>query len=175
MELPTDASSPGPLPPPPSPPPPPPSRPAAAERHRPRLPAPGELTTTWRVVTALVWAGVFVAFIAVWKTSVELGMTTWWLGPLGDPRPAPIRMLPYVPPTLMVMITLSSSRFVPYAGLAASAVLAAIGAADLSTTQGSAVPRIAVVELAIALAGLLVSIAGFSGRYRPAPDTDPDR
>lgn len=125
------------------------------------------------MATALVWAGVFVAMIAVWKTSTELGMTTWWLGPLGDPMPAPVRMLPFVPPTLMAVIALSGNRFVPYAGLAASAVLAAIGAADLATTHGSAVPRIALVELAIALAGLLVSIAGFSGRYRATPAPAP--
>ena len=116
------------------------------------------------MVTALVWAGVFVALIAVWKTSTELGMTTWWLGPLGDPMPAVVRMLPYVPPTLMAVIALNNVRFVPYAGLAASAILFAIAAADLGR-----VPRIALVELAIALAGLLVSVAGFSGRYRAAP------
>lgn len=132
------------------------------------MPVAGELTTAWRIVTALVWAGVFVAFIAVWKTSVELGMSTWWLGPLGDPMPAAVRMLPYVPPTLMVVVTLSSNRFVPYAGLIASAVLTVVGIVDLTNTTGSAVPRIGLVELAIALAGWLVSIAGFAGRYRAA-------
>ena len=50
-------------------------------------PAAGQLTNGWRFVTGLAWALVIVAYAAVWKTSAELGLNTWWLGPFGDPQP----------------------------------------------------------------------------------------
>ena len=102
-----------------------------------------------------------VAYAAVWKTSYELGLTTWWLGPFGDPQPAFVTMLPFVPPLAMVLLALNNSRWLPWAGLAAAVVLAVIAVFDLSR-----VPRLAIVELAIAAAGALLAVAGFAGRYR---------
>jgi hypothetical protein len=120
----------------------------------------GQLTPGWRVTTGLVWAMVFVAMIAVWKTSRELGLSTWWLGPLGEPAPWFVTLLPFVPPAAMVVLTMNNAVWMPWGGLAAAGALGAIGAADLGR-----VPRLGVVELAIAGAGALVAVAGFAGRY----------
>ena len=146
-------------PPPPLPPPPAPSGPAFGVAGSP--PQAGQLTNGWRFVTGLGWAFVIVAYTAVWKTSRELGLNTWWLGPLGDPQPAFVTMLPFIAPLVMVLFTVNNSRLIPWLGLAAAAVLGAIAGFDLVK-----VPRLGLVELAIASAGALLAVASLAGRYR---------
>jgi hypothetical protein len=121
------------------------------------------LTGGWRIVTAVTWGLVFIAFAAVWKVSRELGLSTWWLGPIGEPQPVFVLLLPFVAPVAMVVATLNHTRWLPIAGLVASAVTAAVGLGDLDR-----VLRLAIVELAIAGAAAAVSIASFAGLYRSA-------
>jgi hypothetical protein len=137
-----------------------------------RTPRAGELTPGWQVATVIGWGAVVVALAAVWGTSRQLGLSTWWLGPVADPRPLVVSLLPFVPPLAVIALAATRQRHVPWAGLAAAGVLAAIGAADLGRT-----PRLAVLQLVIAACGALVAIAGFAGTYRAAPVTpdDPDR
>jgi hypothetical protein len=149
------------------PPPPPPAttvdqpRPGGA----PSAPAPGQLTRGWRIATGVTWGLVFVAFTAVWKSSRELGLSTWWLGPVGEPQPVVVMLLPFVAPVAMLLATLNNVRWLPWAGLVASAGTAAIGVADLDR-----VLRLGLVEVAIGGAAAAVSIASFGGRYRkPEP------
>jgi hypothetical protein len=151
------------VPPPPPLPPPPPAAPARPSRRY--VPTSGQLTNGWRFVSGVVWAFVIVAYVAVWKTSRELGLSTWWLGPFGDPRPAFITMLPFVAPVVMLLLVVNNSRLVPWFGLVAAAGMVLIGLFDLAT-----VPGLAVVELAIAAAAASISAAGFAGPYRPATD-----
>ena len=157
---------------------PPPSPPPAAGEARGRGragPRPGPLTFGWRVVTAVTWGLVFVAFAGVWKVSRELGLATWWLGPVGEPKPVFVLLIPFVAPAAMVIATLNNARRLPVAGLVASAATAAIAVPDLDR-----VFRLGLVELAIAGAGAAVSIASFAGLYRsvradaPVP-AHPDR
>ncbi len=42
------------------------------------------------------WVGVFVAYMAVWKASEEIGIATWWLGPRSDPQPLVVRLVPFI-------------------------------------------------------------------------------
>jgi hypothetical protein len=121
------------------------------------------LTGGWRIVTAVTWGLVFIAFAAVWKVSRELGLSTWWLGPIGEPQPVFVLLLPFVAPVAMVVATLNQTRWLPIAGLVASAVTAAVGLGDLDR-----VLRLAIVELAMAGAAAAVSIASFAGLYRSA-------
>ena len=125
-------------------------------------PQAGQLTNGWRFVTGLGWAFVIVAYTAVWKTSSELGLNTWWLGPLGDPQPAFVTMLPFVAPLVMVLLTVNNSRLASVARPRLPPPCSpAIAGFDLVK-----VPRLALVELAIAAAGALLAVAGFAGRYR---------
>jgi hypothetical protein len=114
---------------------------------------------------------VFVAFTAVWKSSRELGLSTWWLGPVGEPQPVVVMLLPFVAPVAMLLATLNNARWLPWAGLVASAGTAAIGIADLDR-----VLRLGLVEVAIAGAAAAVSVASFGGRYRKPeePEVAPD-
>jgi hypothetical protein len=111
---------------------------------------------------------VLVAWSGVWKASRELGVATWWLGPDGDPQPLPILLAPFVPPLVMILLALNNVRRLPWYGLAGAAVLAVFGIVDLGYVR-----RLGVVELAIAGAAAVVSVAGFGHTYRRAPGVAP--
>jgi hypothetical protein len=119
---------------------------------------PGELTTGWRIVFAIGWIGVILGTAAVWKSSRTLGLPLWWLGPEADPRPLPVQMLPFVLPVLMIIAAVRSTRHLPWFGLATAAAAIGIAIPDLDRYPG-----LATVEIALALAGALVSGASFAG------------
>ena len=112
------------------------------------------------------WVGVFVAYMAVWKASEELGIATWWLGPRSNPQPLLIRLVPFAVAAVFGILASYNVRRLPPIGLVGAALLAAIAAPDLSRSTG-----LALVEFTIAGAVLLVSAVSFTGMYRrPRPD-----
>ena len=123
----------------------------------------GQLTPGWRATTAVAWILVFVAWSGVWKASRELGIATWWLGPVGEPQPVPVMLLPFVAPSVLVALALNNARRLPWYGLAASLISAVIGIVDVSYIR-----RLGYVELLLAAAGAAASVASLSGMYRPA-------
>ena len=125
----------------------------------------GQLTNGWRIVTACAWIGVIVSFAAVWNTSVQLGLSTWWLGPRGDPQPQVVRLSPFIVPVLMLMATLNNVRWLGRIGIGAAAVTAVFGLGDLGR-----VDRLAALELLIAVLAAVVSIVSLAGTYRPAAE-----
>ena len=133
-----------------------------------RPPQPGQLTPGWRLTVLVAWVLALLAWCAAWKTSRELGLSTWWLGPSAEPRPFPVLLLPFVPIVAMIAATLNNVRRLAWYGLLASAVGAAIAVGDLGR-----VVRLGLVELAIAAATAAVSVASLSGTYRSA--TPPDQ
>jgi hypothetical protein len=128
----------------------------------------GQLTPLWVVLTAVFWAMVFLAMTGVWKASQELGLATWWLGPFSDPNPIFVRTLPFYAPTAMVIVTLCNLRWLPFAGLFASAITLVIGALDLSEVR-----RLGLVELAIGGAAAVFSLASITAMYRSPADGRP--
>jgi hypothetical protein len=122
------------------------------------------LSPGWRIVTFCVWLGVILAFAAVWNTSVQLGLSTWWLGPRAEPQPRPIRLSPFIGPALMLLGTINQARWLGWFGLAVSGVLAGYGIADLSR-----VASIAAVELIVAGLAAIASLASLTGTYRRDP------
>ena len=140
------------------PPPPPPTRPQP--RALPVVPAePGQLAVGWRITVAIVWGLVFVGYIAVWKTSRELGLNTWWLGPMGDPAGWYVSMLPFLAPVTMILLAVNNAKGLPWFGLAAAVWCGLVGVLDLAK-----VVRLGLVELAIAGAAALAAIGSISGR-----------
>jgi hypothetical protein len=116
------------------------------------------LTTTW--------VGVFVAYMAVWKASDELGIATWWLGPRSSPQPIVVRLVPFIVAAVFGILASYNVRRLPMIGVLGAVALAAIAAPDLSRSTG-----LATIEFAIAGAVLLASAASFTGMYR-APTSD---
>lgn len=127
-----------------------------------RTPRPGELTTGWRLVTAVTWIAVAVAIGSVWKTSAQLGLSTWWLGPRGDPQPRVVQLAPFVPALAMVLAAINNARRIPLLGLAASAIVAAVGIVDLGR-----VARLGMIEIGIGIAAAAVSLGSTTGVLRP--------
>ena len=129
----------------------------------------GELTPAWRIAVILTWVGAFLAYLAVWKASEEIGIATWWLGPRSHPQPIPIRLIPFAVVAVFGMLAGSNLRRLPWISLAGSGVLALIAVPDLSRSGG-----LAAIEFAIAGAVALVSLGSFTGMYRAAA-SDADR
>jgi hypothetical protein len=125
---------------------------------------PHQLSTPWRIVFGVGWSGIVLCLAAVWNSSRTMGLSTWWLGPSADPAPLVVQVLPFVLPLGMVVGAVRNQRFLPWLGLLSAAVLAGIGIADLEPFQ-----RYGVVELVIAGAGALLSVASVAGLVAPAP------
>jgi hypothetical protein len=121
------------------------------------------LTLGWRAATAGIWIGVIVGFAGVWNASVQLGLSTWWLGPRASPQPRIVQFSPFVAPVLMLLATINQLRWLGWAGLAAAAAAAAVAIGDIDR-----VPGLALVEFAIAGAAAAASIASLTGTYRTA-------
>ncbi|HUS42221.1 MAG TPA: hypothetical protein VMY16_06115 [Ilumatobacteraceae bacterium] len=113
------------------------------------------------------WVGVFVAYLAVWKASEELGIATWWLGPRSNPQPLIIRLVPFLVAAVFGILASYNVPRLPIIGLVGAAVLTAIAVPDLSRSTG-----LAMIEFAIAGAVALVSAASFTGVYRQAGSDD---
>ena len=134
-----------------------------------RRPRPGELTFAWRVALVVTWVGVFLAYMAVWKVSEEIGIGTWWLGPRSTPQPVVIRLVPFAVAATFAILAGYNIRRMPWVSLFGAAVLAGFAAGDLSRSTG-----LALVEFAIAGAVAIVSLAASTGTYRAAAPTPHD-
>ena len=125
---------------------------------------PGQLTVGWQVFLAGAWSAAFFAFAAVWKTSEEIGIGTWWLGPRAQPQPTFVRILPFAVTLLLGLLAVYNLRRVAMVSIAASFLLAGMAVFDMSRSGG-----LAAIEFAIAGSMLLVSIGAFVASARPAP------
>jgi hypothetical protein len=135
----------------------------------PTLPPGGRLTATWRAITIAAWIGVFTAYLAVWKASVELGLSTWWLGARSDPQPLVIQLVPFYVAAFFGILASYNVRRLPWFGLVGAGALLAIAVPDVGRSVG-----LAVVEVTIAGAVAMVALASFTGVY-PAPAEQLDR
>ena len=97
----------------------------------PRPPRPGDLSLGWRAITAGTWIGVVVGLAAVWNASVQLGLSTWWLGARGEPQPTIVQFTPFIAPVLMLLATINQVRWLPWCGLAASVAVAGFAAGNV--------------------------------------------
>jgi hypothetical protein len=126
-----------------------------------RPPRSGELTNRWRIITGVTWALVVAAIGAVWRVSDQLGLSTWWLGPRGEPQPRIVQLLPFVPGVLMMLIAINRVRYVAVWGLLAASLIVATGVADLGR-----VVRLGLLEVMIGAAAAAVSLVSLTGTYR---------
>lgn len=134
-------------------------------------PRAGELTREWSTVFWMGWLLIAASFVAIWVSSVKLGLATWWLGPTTEPRFILINLLPFFAPLGLAVAAVMRLPRLPWWGIGGAVGLAAIAAFDISD-----VPGYAAIEFGLAAAGLLVSVAAFAGMYRPvdaSASTDP--
>lgn len=124
---------------------------------------PGELMPGWRVAALATWGGVLLGFMAVWRSSWTVGLSTWWLGPQAAPNNWLIIALPFVPPTVMLVLHSVSARYTWVCGLVAAAITAAIAWGDVGRVNGYAL-----AEFVLAGAAALFSLASYGGMARRA-------
>ncbi|MCU1360429.1 MAG: hypothetical protein JWN99_1718 [Ilumatobacteraceae bacterium] len=113
------------------------------------------------------WVCVLLGFAAVSRTSRNLGLSTWWLGPSSARRSIIVQLVPFVPGAALVVLAARNQRFLPYFGAIGSVLLGAIAAGDLDRFH-----RLALTEFIIAGAALLISVSSVAGQYRRAHDND---
>jgi hypothetical protein len=94
-----------------------------------------------------------------------MGLSVWWLGPETNPVPFFVTVIPFVMSAAAVLWTLAGRTRAPLVGVVAALATGAVAIGDISR-----VPGLAVVEGALALGGLLVSLAATSGVLRPAAE-----
>ena len=117
----------------------------------------------------MTWIAAFLAYMAVWKTSEELGLGTWWLGPRSNQQPVVVRIIPFAVIAVFGILATYNVRRLSWISLGGAALLALIAIPDLSRSTG-----IATIEFMIAAAVALVSLASLTGTYR-AVVTEVDR
>ena len=124
----------------------------------------GQLTVAWSRFLLVTWLFAVASFIAIWVSSRNTGLSTWWLGPEAEPRSIFISLLPFVAPVVVCLTCQLALRRLPWIGIAGALVTAAIAAGDISR-----VPGYAVSEFVVAAGGLLSSLACFAGVLRDEP------
>ncbi len=158
----------------PSPPPQPPDEPGATGPYvadpfvYDAPPAdPGELAPGWKSLFIAGWVGVLIGFGCIWQAARVVGVAPWWLGPETDPRLFLVIALPFIAPVITIAVAAAGSRWAVYAGLVAGVTSMAIALGDLADYPG-----LAAGEAVIGLAGLLITVACFGGRFRQPDDAD---
>ena len=115
----------------------------------------------------MTWLFAIASFIAIWVSSRNTGLSTWWLGPETAPRLILLNLLPFVAPVTLSLLCQLAVRRLPWFSIAGALATAAIAAGDIAR-----VPGYAVAEFAIAGGALLSSLASFSGVLRDTPADD---
>ena len=123
----------------------------------------GQLTAGWTTVFWIGWVLIAASFAAIWVSSRQVGLSTWWLGPATDPQLILITLLPFTVPLALAAAGYTAQRWLPWWGIGGAAFVAVIGAFDVVR-----VPGYAAIEFSLAIAGLFISIACFAGLFRRA-------
>jgi hypothetical protein len=124
---------------------------------------PGDLVASWRIAIVSTWALVVFVYSAVWKTSVEIGIGTWWLGARSDPQPVVVRLIPFAVAICFGMVSSFGRKRIPVITVLGAFVLALIALPDFARSLG-----LAALEIVIAGAVLLVGIGAFTGVVKTA-------
>ena len=123
--------------------------------------ADGEMSGGWRATVTLTWIGVVIGLASVWAVSRQVGLSTWWLGPPANGRHPVINLVPFVAPSLALILAIGGSHRTWKVGILAGAVIMLIGAVDLGR-----VTRLGIVEIVLGLAGAGSSLASWIGTPR---------
>jgi hypothetical protein len=121
----------------------------------------GQFTVGWQIMLAASWTAAFFAFVAVWKTSQEIGIGTWWLGARAQPQPTVLRLAPFALTLFVGILALSNVPRTAWISAVASIAIAVGAAFDMSRSGG-----LAAIEFAIAGSMMLVSIGAMLGATR---------
>ena len=133
--------------------------------HDPNVIAPpaGGITAAWRATIVVVWVGVAIGMASVWSASRQVGLSTWWLGPPTDGRPAVVAIAVFIPAVVVLVAAAVVQRFLWLTAVVAGLIVAVIGSGDIGRVDG-----LAIVQIALGAAGAATGIAALSGTARRA-------
>ena len=117
------------------------------------------LEKPWPLIIIVSWLFVTAALASAAVTSRNIGKPTWWLGPQDSPAFPLLWLLPFLAPVIAIFVALVAGRWAPFAGTGAALYIGAIAILDIEST-----PAVALIEVVIAVAALLVSVASLAGR-----------
>ncbi len=116
--------------------------------------APGQLSPGWRTASTVGWLGVVIGLFAVHDTADFIGKPTWWqLHGLG--------LVPFIIPLIA-----GGAAYVNWRWTVWVSFIGALSIGVSALVSRTVAPGAALVEAAIALAVVLLTIACLSGRVR---------
>jgi hypothetical protein len=119
------------------------------------------LERIWTVIVIVSWLMVTAALAAAAVTGRNIGKPTWWLGTASDPAWPLLWVVPFLAPIAVIVCAIVAGRWAPFTGIGASLYLGAVATLDLENT-----PAVALIQVVVACAAFLVSIASLAGRNR---------
>jgi len=119
------------------------------------------LEKSWVVIVIVSWLLVTAALAAAAVTGRNIGKPTWWLGTTSDPAWPLLWVVPFLAPIAVIVSAITAGRWAPFARVGASLYLGAVATLDIEST-----PAVALIQVVVACAAFLVSIASLAGRNR---------
>lgn len=107
----------------------------------------------------MAWLLTCLAFSAIIKAAIQVGIGTWWASPRF--RPIVLALIPFLAPVAMILGAIANVRRLPWLGVGAGVITVVIGLFDFGT-----LPRYGLLEVAIGGAMILFSLASTAGRWR---------
>ena len=121
----------------------------------------GSLTPSWKIAVIITHALIAGSLLVLAISTRAVGKPTWWLANQSNSALIALAIVPFLAPTVVIIVVLGASRFAPIAGLVATALLATTSVVDISRSPG-----IALGEAILAACTALTTIAAFAGRRR---------
>ena len=112
-------------------------------------------------MVVISWLLVTAALASAAVTGRNIGKPTWWLGTESDPAWPVLWVVPFFAPIAVIVSAIAAGRWAPFVGMGASLFLGAVALLDVENT-----PAVALIEVVIATAALLISFASLAGRQR---------
>lgn len=122
---------------------------------------PGDLAPAWRVMLGIGWICAFFAYAGMWQASVQIGVSTWWIGPRGQPTHVAIKLIPFYLSLVVGLLIVYNVRWIVRWSAVGVAATALISIPDFSRSIG-----LGVAEAVIAVLLGVITLASLSGRYR---------
>jgi len=117
------------------------------------------LRAPWASLLSVGWIAIGVSLVAIGAASRQIGKPTWWLGDAVPSAPTVLWIVPVLGPFAAVMAAHRSVRLALGASVLACLVTGVVGAVDLDASPGAAR-----LQLVLAGAGVLLTVAASAGR-----------
>ena len=117
------------------------------------------LRAPWAGLLSVGWIAIGVSLVAIGAESRQIGKPTWWLGDAVPTAPTLLWLAPVLGPFAAVMSAHRSVRWALGVSVLACLATGVVGVVDLDASPGAAL-----LQLVLAGAGVLLTVAVSAGR-----------